>query len=298
MKKALSLICSIFLIISVSCSNIYDTLANIGNGLGATGTNVFGLGKPEAKKASDATNEVLFGAASTTETPSTGILKGDAITAGINEIFTKEGDDYKTKVPEGLADPTDGKIDLNVATEAYLTPFILPDEDYDALLESIKEIKSDEARKEFANSMKDHFYADGEQPIPADVVGATATDFKNVLHSEVQPEITKFVEAIVDASIDVDASGNGYLTKAGVLMISSLATIVERVFQKGSELQGIPREDFDLNELSSSESLELIKYCIVDVKNLHTILLTAVGYDSDAATAINNILTMAVVGRV
>ena len=297
MKKALSLICSIFLIISVSCSNIYDTLANIGKGLGSTGTNVFGLGKPEAKKASDATNEILFGS-TTAETPSPGILKGDAITNGINTIFTKVGNDYKTNVPEGLTDPTNGKIDLNVAADAYLTPFILPEEDYNALLESIKEIKGDEARKEFAKSMKEHFYADGEQPIPADVVGATVTDFKNVMHSEVQPEITKFVEAVVDAAVDIDNNGNGYLTKAGVLMFSALATIVDRVFQKGSELQGVNRLDFDLNELSSSQKLELIKYSIVDIKNLHTILLTAVGYDSEAAAAINNILTTSVVGGV
>lgn len=298
MKKVLSLICGMFLIIAVSCSNIYDTLATIGGGLGSTGMNVFGLGKTEAKATSDAVNATLFGSTSSTEESSTPLFDGEKFNESLNKILEKKDGKWEAINFSGLKDSTNnGKVDLNVAINKVLNPFKLDDEDYSALVESIKEIKSDEARKEFANSMNEHFYADGKQPIDADVVGEAVESLKELLTSTVQPEISKFVEVVLDASVDIDAAGNGYLTKGGVLMISSIATIADRVLEKGCALTKVSRDEFDFNDLSQQESLELIKYAISDVKNLHTILLTTVGYDSEAGNAINGILTGAVAGK-
>lgn len=286
MKKFFYIIFSlIFALCIISCNNAFDALASVGSALGGTSTNLFGLGKDDAKATADATSSLLFGDQSS-ETSTSGILKTEPTTTAINGIFSNTPDGYKANAPAGLKDES-GKIDYNIAFDAYLKGFMLTEDEFNKLLSSVSEIKSDATRKAFATNMATPFYKDGEQPIPKDAVKVALDDFKEVIDDIEKPVITKFITALLDGSIDKE----GNLTKAGVLMIAATATTVDKVFSVGAELQGVAKEDFDINALSGEQQKELAKAVISDVKNLHTILLTAVGYDSDTGKALNDLIT-------
>ncbi|MDY3768492.1 MAG: hypothetical protein SOZ83_02670, partial [Sphaerochaetaceae bacterium] len=244
------LIISSLLFLSLSCSDIFSTLNKLGVALDNSGVNVFGYNGVD--KQVESTIDALFD----NEEAVFGKTKIDLISGTVNKLM-KNFDDNGTFNTSNLT-KEDGSISVDNLYNAYIKDLAMKEEEFSSFVSDIANLKSAEAKEKFAKKMREPagLKLDGEL-LPENVKDRVE-QFKEVITKD--KGMDENVKTVVNAIIDTIVNKDGEFTKGTVVILSSAATVIDKMLTVSKE---VSLDNIDTQDLMMKMSSDLVNFAII-----------------------------------
>lgn len=274
MRRKNSILLTLLLVLALvfsSCS--LDMLAHFGSALNNSGTNIFGYNGAAAKKQADeakSTISSIFNSPSQTSGDAPQTLL-DSFKEGLDGIFkevTNDNGEIKVTINGSASDVVD-EIVKKIA---------LSDDQWNSIQQAVGSLTTTQAQQKFANMMKEPAELDSKYNIQGYL-----DSFKEELPSTgetMDPTLYNILTDTIDSFITKD----GYLTKGSVVLLTSAATLINKINKN-------PPEENPDGEGGSSGIDQYIKKNAQDAIGLVHVTLAVLGPNSNVMKSINDFLT-------
>lgn len=272
------LIISSLLFLSLSCSDIFSTLNKLGGVLDNSGVNVFGYNGVD--KQVESTIDALFD----NEEAVFGKTKIDLISDTVNKLmdnFNNDGTFNTTNLTK-----EDGSISVDKLYNAYIKNLAMNEEEFSSFISEIANLKSAEAKEEFADEMRDSADLKLEGELSPEKVKERVEQFKEAITTD--SGMDENVKTVVKAIIDTIVNKDGEFTKGTVVILSSAATVIDKMLtlSKGEEGNDVSLDNIDTQDLMMKMSSDLVNFAIIS--------FAVIGEDTDEGKiiydTINNLI--------
>lgn len=272
------IIISSLLFLSLSCSDIFSTLNKLGVALDNSGVNVFGYNGVD--KQVESTIDALFD----NEEAVFGKTKIDLISGTVNKLmgnFNDNGTFNTTNLTK-----EDGSISVDKLYNAYIKDLAMKEEEFSSFISEIANLKSAEAKEEFADEMRDSADLKLEGELSPEKVKERVKQFKEAITTD--SGMDKNVKTVVKAIIDTIVNKDGEFTKGTVVILSSAATVIDKMLtlSKGEEGNDVSLDNIDTQDLMMKMSSDLVNFAIIS--------FAVIGEDTDEGKiiydTINNLI--------
>lgn len=278
------IIISSLLFLSLSCSDIFSTLNKLGGVLDNSGVNVFGYNGVDKQVEStiDAlfdTEESVFG-----KKNENGKTKIDLISDTVNTLMDNFNDDGTFNTTNLTKE--DGSISVDKLYNAYIKDLAMNEEEFSSFVSEIANLKSAEAKKDFAEEMRDSADLKLEGELSPKKVKERVDQFKEAITTD--SGMDENVKTVVKAIIDTIVNEDGEFTKGTVVILSSAATVINKMLtlSKGEEGNDVSLDNIDANDLMMKMSSDFINFAIIS--------FAVIGEDTDEGKiiydTINNLI--------
>lgn len=272
------LIISSLLFLSLSCSDIFSTLNKLGVALDNSGVNVFGYNGVD--KQVESTIDALFD----NEEAVFGKTKIDLISGTVNKLMKNFDDDGKFNTTNLTKE--DGSISVDKLYNAYIKNLAMKEEEFSSFISEIANLKSAEAKEEFADEMRDSADLKLEGELSPENVKERVEQFKEAITTD--RGMDENVKTVVNAIIDTIVNKDGKFTKGTVVILSSAATVIDKMLtlSKGEEGNDVSLDNIDTQDLMMKMSSDLVNFAIIS--------FAVIGEDTDEGKiiydTINNLI--------
>lgn len=275
------LIISSLLFLSLSCSDIFSTLNKLGVALDNSGVNVFGYNGVD--KQVESTMDALFD----NEEAVFGKTKIDLISGTVNKLMNNFDSNGTFNTTDLKKDDGSGSISVDKLYNTYIKDLAMKEEEFSSFVSEIANLKSAKAKEEFAEEMRDSadLKLEGEQLSPKKVK-ERVEQFKEAITTD--KGMDENVKTVVKAIIDTVVNEDGEFTKGTVVILSSAATVVEKMLtlSKGEEGNDVSLDNIDTQDLMMKMSSDLVNFAIIS--------FAVIGEDTDEGKiiydTINNLI--------
>ena len=270
-----SIIISSLLFLSLSCSDIFSTLNKLGVALDNSGVNVFGYNGVD--KQVESTIDALFD--------------------NEDSVFGKKNKDGKTKIElisgtvNSLMDKdnftqADGSISVDKLYNEYIKDLAMKEE-FSSFVSEIANLKSAKAKEEFAVEMREPAGLELKGELTPEKVKERVKQFKEAITTD--KGMDENVKTVVKAIIDTIVNEDGKFTKGTVVILSSAATVIDKMLtllSKGEEGNDVSLDNIDTQDLMMKMSSDLVNFAIIS--------FAVIGEDTDEGKiiydTINNLI--------
>lgn len=270
-----SIIISSLLFLSLSCSDIFSTLNKLGVALDNSGVNVFGYNGVD--KQVESTIDALFD--------------------NEDSVFGKKNKDGKTKIElisgtvNSLMDKdnftqADGSISVDKLYNEYIKDLAMKEE-FSSFVSEIANLKSAKAKEEFADEMREPAGLELKGELTPEKVKERVKQFKEAITTD--KGMDENVKTVVKAIIDTIVNEDGKFTKGTVVILSSAATVIDKMLtllSKGEEGNDVSLDNIDTQDLMMKMSSDLVNFAIIS--------FAVIGEDTDEGKiiydTINNLI--------
>lgn len=248
------LIISSLLFLSLSCSDIFSTLNKLGVALDNSGVNVFGYNGVD--KQVESTIDALFD----NEEAVFGKTKIDLISGTVNKLMKNFDDDDNFNTTNLTKE--DGSISVDKLYNTYIKNLAMKEEEFSSFISEIANLKSAEAKEEFADEMRDSADLKLEGELSSENVKKRVKQFKEAITTD--RGMDENVKTVVKAIIDTVVNEDGEFTKGTVVILSSAATVIEKMLttskEEGNE---VSLDNIDTQDLMMKMSSDLVNFAII-----------------------------------
>ena len=272
------LIISSLLFLSLSCSDIFSTLNKLGVALDNSGVNVFGYNGVD--KQVESTIDALFD----NEEAVFGKTKIDLISGTVNKLMKNFDDDGNFNTTNLTKE--DGSISVDKLYNEYIKNLAMKEEEFSSFISEIANLKSAEAKEEFAEEMRDSADLKLEGELSPENVKERVEQFKEAITTD--RGMDENVKTVVKAIIDTIVNKDGEFTKGTVVILSSAATVIDKMLtlSKGEEGNDVSLDNIDTQDLMMKMSSDLVNFAIIS--------FAVIGEDTDEGKiiydTINNLI--------
>lgn len=272
------LIISSLLFLSLSCSDIFSTLNKLGVALDNSGVNVFGYNGVD--KQVESTIDALFD----NEEAVFGKTKIDLISDTVNKLMDNFNDDGTFNTTNLTKE--DGSISVDKLYNAYIKDLAMNEEEFSSFISEIANLKSAEAKEEFADEMRDSADLKLKGELSPEKVKERVKQFKEAITTD--SGMDENVKTVVKAIIDTIVNKDGEFTKGTVVILSSAATVIDKMLtlSKGEEGNDVSLDNIDTQDLMMKMSSDLVNFAIIS--------FAVIGEDTDEGKiiydTINNLI--------
>lgn len=258
-----SIIISSLLFLSLSCSDIFSTLNKLGVALDNSGVNVFGYNG--ANKQLESTMNALFDSEESVfgkkiEGKKTKI---DLISDTVNSLMNKDNFNEDGTFNTANFTQADGSISVDKLYKDYIGNFAMDEEEFSSFVSDIANLKSAEAKEKFAKKMREPAGLELKGELTPEKVKERVEAFKNVLNDK-DSGMGDNVKKVVNAIIDTIVTEEGEFTKGTAVIISSAATVIDKMLTV-SEEEGkeVSLDNIDANDLLMKMSSDFVNFAII-----------------------------------
>ena len=297
-KKLFSAVLAIALVFAFSsCGNILSSLGSLGSALDKSGTNVLGYNSSAStKQANDAVDKIFGeGDDSIFSSPSKdkdgnpdGGTKLDKIKDGLDGILdkVKPTDDGGLTWSQDEADKlTDGngKVDYDKLMDTVLDSLVMDDDSWNDIKNAIGSLTTDEAQEKFAQSMRESAGLNFDGTV---IEGKNIKEYTDALKEELIGDGSSIgddnIKNLLSDTLDALVTPDGEFTKGSLLVISSVATVMDKVKKRADE----KGSDFDLDNMSD----DMAKDSLGDFLDLTNVTMAVLGPKSSVAQSLGKIM--------
>lgn len=248
------LIISSLLFLSLSCSDIFSTLNKLGVALDNSGVNVFGYNGVD--KQVESTMDALFD----NEEAVFGKTKIDLISGTVNNLMKNFDNNGTFNTTDLKKDDGSGSISVDKLYNTYIKNLAMKEEEFSSFVSEIANLKSAKAKEEFAEEMREPAGLELDGDLSPEKVKDRVGKFKDVLDSGMDENVKTVVKAIIDTIVNED----GEFTKGTVVILSSAATVIEKMLttskEEGNE---VSLDNIDANDLLMKMSSDFVNFAII-----------------------------------
>lgn len=255
------IVISSLLFLSLSCSDIFSTLNKLGVALDNSSVNVFGYNG--VNKQLESTMDALFDNEESVfgKKNEEGKTKIDLISDTVNSLMDNFNED-------GTFDTTnftqeDGSISVDKLYDEYIRDFAMNEEEFSSFVSDIANLKSAEAKEKFAKEMREPAGLELKGELTPENVKERVEEFKKVLNTE--SGMGENVQKVVNAIIDTIVTENGEFTKGTAVIISSAATVIDKMLTISKDEEGneVSLDNIDANDLLMKMSSDFVNFAII-----------------------------------
>lgn len=270
-----TVILSLTLLAFVSCEGIFPALNKLGIALDKSKVNVLGYNGSAKKQAEEVTKSLFDGEDSIfNRKDEAGKTQIDKITDEVNSLLkSKYNKDELTKGDDGT-----GGISLDKIYDQILSKFAFESEKgYQDFLASLGDMKSKEAKDEFAKDMREPAGLELDGEFSSENIKNKVDEVKKSIDEDTGMDST--TKEIINAVMDCLVTEDGEITKGSLLLASSVATTFKNIKKSVGE-------DGELGSLDETKNDELLKQNSGEFINLATVATAIVGEDTKEGQAI------------
>lgn len=270
-----TVILSLTLLAFVSCEGIFPALNKLGIALEKSKANVFGYNGGAQKQAEEVTKSLFDGEDSIfNRKDEDGNTQIDKITKEVNSLLNSEYNKNElTKNDDGS-----GGMSLDKIYDQILSKFAFEsEEEYQDFIASLGEMKSKEAKDEFAKDMREPAGLELDGEFSSENIKSKVDEVKNSINDDTGMDST--TKEIINAVMDCLVTKDGEITKGSLLLASTVATTFKNIKQSVGE-------DGELGSLDETKNEELLKQNSGEFINLATVAMAIVGEGTEEGQAI------------
>lgn len=267
------------MLFSVSCSDLYSTLNKLGAVLDNSGTNLLGFNG--ANKQVNQTMDALFNSEDSvfSKKDKNGDTKIDKISDKVNTLMDQYNDG-KFNTSELINEKTN-KISIDKVYGKYIEDFAMTNEEFASFASDIANLKTKEAKDKFALEMRSSAGLKLNGDLSPEIIKDRVTELKRAIQEE--SDMDESTVKIVNAVIDTLVTEDGEFTKGTAVILSSAATLVNKMLEASKTEETEP-------SLDNIKADEIIKEISQDFVNFASITLTVVGDNSKEGKVIYDTL--------
>lgn len=165
-----------------------------------------------------------------------------------------------------------------------LDGLIMDNDEWNSIKQAVGSLKTSEAKDKFAAKMKQS--AGLSFPDTTVIEGKTVKDYKDAIKQEIlgnteeSDGLKKFASDVLDSLV----TDSGEFTRGSVLMLSSVATVMNNIKKRSEQLES--GKTFDLENMSD----ELIKESTTDLMDFIAVTMAVIGPNSEITNNLADIL--------
>lgn len=249
------LIISSLLFLSLSCSDIFSTLNKLGGVLDNSGVNVFGYNGVD--KQVESTIDALFD----NEEAVFGKTKIDLISDTVNKLMDNFNDNGTFNTTNLTKE--DGSISVDMLYNAYIKDLAMKEEEFSSFISEIANLKSAKAKEEFADEMRDSADLKLKGELSPKEVKDRVEQFKKAITTD--KGMDENVKTVVNAIIDTIVNKDGEFTKGTVVILSSAATVIDKMLTLSKDEEGNDGslDNINTQDLMMKMSSDLVNFAII-----------------------------------